>query len=80
MTWYVEIPKINGRFNLMLLAEQLDIRGFDDRVEYFDGGWQDKSMENAQPHLKFENEDDAIAYILAFGGELKRTIPVRPNE
>jgi hypothetical protein len=30
---------------------------------------------NLYPHLKFEREDDAIAYVLAHGGEITRSIP-----
>jgi hypothetical protein len=76
MTWYVKIPKINGRINFVLLAEQLGIRGFDDRVEYHEGGWEDNVLETTLPHLKFEFEDDAIAYILAYGGEISKTVPI----
>lgn len=77
MTWYVEIPKINGRFEFVDLVEKLNIKGFEDRVEYYSGGWADDMLETTQPHLKFENEDDALAYILAYGGAISRTVPVR---
>lgn len=76
MTWYVAIPRISGRFKFLEFAEQLGIRGFEDRVFYYDGGWADDILEVTRPHLKFEHKDDAIAYILAFGGKILTTVPV----
>jgi hypothetical protein len=77
MTWYVAIPKINGRFEFVEFVDKLRIRGFADRVFYYDGGWADDILEVTLSHLKFEHRDDAVAYILAFGGEILTTIPVR---
>lgn len=59
----------------MELAEKLKPKGFDDRVLYNEGGWADKSIHNIAPHLMFENEDDAIAYVLAYGGEVSKELP-----
>lgn len=75
--WYVAIPRLSGRKNFFELADKLQIRGFAERVEYSDGGWQDYMMHTVRPHLKFESEDDAIAYVLTFGGEISREIPIR---
>lgn len=75
--WYVAIDRINGRYRFAELADKLRIRGFEERVEYSEGGWQDYMMHTVQPHLKFENEDDALAYVLAFGGEISKEIPIR---
>lgn len=77
MTCYVQIPRINGRFDFVELVDKLNIRGFEDRVEYSEGGWRDYMMFTVQPHLKFENEDDALAYVLAFGGEITKSLPVQ---
>lgn len=75
--WYVTVPRINGRYTLIELAQRLQIRGIEDRVEYSDGGWQDHMLHTVLPHLRFEFEDDALAYILTFGGEISREIPIR---
>lgn len=77
MTWYVEIPAVNGRHEFLQLIVRLDERGFGDRVDYCQGGWFDTTPDSVQPHLKFENADDALAYVLAYGGELTKTIPIR---
>lgn len=75
MTVYVTIERINGRKGLADLAQKLLERGFDDTVEYNEGGWQDRSIETAYPHLKFINEQDAVAYVLAFGGVIHNKVP-----
>lgn len=49
-------------------------------VELCYGGWADKTPHTVLPHLKFENEVDAMAYILAHGGEYSNTIPVYNRE
>lgn len=77
MTCYVAIERINGRYDFVELVSKLQMRGFEDRVEYSEGGWQDYMMHTVQPHLKFDNEDDALAYVLAFGGEISKEIPIR---
>lgn len=79
MTWYVPIQRLNGRSEFLNLVEKLNVNGFGDRVEYYPGGWADNIVQLSTPHLKFENEDDALAYVLAFGGELSRTVPVNAN-
>ncbi len=75
MTVYVSIESAIGRFQLLSLAEKLIERGFGDRVEYNAGGWQDRSFGIIRPHLKFENHDDAMAYVLAFGGTVSSEPP-----
>jgi hypothetical protein len=75
MTVYVKIKRLNGRKDLVDLAEKLEPKGFYDRVEYNEGGWADRVIHNVAAHLKFENEDDAIAYVLAHGGEISHTLP-----
>ena len=77
MTWYVVIPPLNGRVGFVDLAEDLLNKGFEDRVEYFSGGWIDNMVTAVYPHLKFENEDDAIAYVLACGGTVTTKLPIR---
>jgi hypothetical protein len=74
--WYVQVDRLS-RNNFIDLVEKLQIRGFEDRVEYSEGGWQDYMMHTVQPHLKFDNEDDALSYVLAFGGEISKELPIR---
>jgi hypothetical protein len=75
MTIYVKIERLNGRNAFALLAWELQQKGFDDRVEYFQGGWMDKELDHIHTHLKFEEHDDALAYVLAYGGEISNEIP-----
>ena len=75
MTLYIQVEKINGRNGLAELAEKLSRLGFEDTVLYNEGGWQDNSIEIAHPHLRFENEQDAVAYVLAFGGRISKVLP-----
>jgi hypothetical protein len=77
MIWYVQIPKINGRTEFDELVKKLNIRGFEDRVEYHSGGWVDNELGTLYPHLRFQHEDDALAYVLAYGGEVSKMVPVR---
>jgi uncharacterized protein (DUF433 family) len=55
----------------------LEERGYDDRVEYCEGGWRDSSIDAVLPHLKFEDESDAIAYALLTGNTVSTTLPTR---
>lgn len=80
MTWYVAIPRVNGRINFFIMADMLRSKGFGDRVEYHEPGWMDLSPNRVLPHLKFEYEDDAIAYVLTFGGEMKESVPCLDNK
>jgi len=75
MTWYVAIKALNGRHDFARLAMDLEPLGFEDRVEYSGGGWQDQMVHNVLPHLKFEHQDDAIAYVLKFGGQAIQHLP-----
>ena len=75
MTVYVQVSKINGRYEFSNLAYRLKRLGFLDTVLYNEGGWQDISYEIVLPHLKFEDEQDATAYVLAFGGKVSKTVP-----
>ena len=75
MTVYVKIKRLNGRNDFLRLAWELQRKGFEDRVEYHQGGWEDKVVPKVAPHLKFENHDDALAYVLAYGGEVSKEIP-----
>lgn len=75
MTVFVKLGSHISRHGLVDLAENLLNKGFGDGVEYFGGGWADRSVLNIAPHLKFENEADAMAYVLAYGGEMCREVP-----
>jgi len=76
MEFYIQIAKLNGRSDFCELASKLDERGYSDRVEYHPGGWIDNKIHTVLPHLRFLNEDDAIAYVLSYGGNITRDIPV----
>ena len=74
MTWFIVVKPINGRNNFYNLISKIE-SNYGDRVEYHSGGWSDDNMAAVMPHLKFEFEDDAIAYSLTYGGIPQRTIP-----
>lgn len=72
---YVRINRINGRRDHADLGFWLNQSGVGE-VDYNEGGWCDNRMGNVAAHLKFENHEDAIAYVLANGGEVSKTIPL----
>ena len=76
MTYYVEIKPLNGRQDYYRLVKDLDDHGLTN-VEYFPGGWQDQVIYSVLPHLKFEDEEEALIYILAFGGKLSKELPIK---
>lgn len=76
MTYYIPISPIKRKIDFVNLAEKISINGFGDRVEYHRGGWEDHSISTVSPHLKFEYEDDAIAFSLAYGGVVQRDVPI----
>jgi len=78
MSFYVEVERINGRYGLAEISAKILDRGFEDRISYNEGGWYDTETTTVKPHLKFEHEDDALAYVLAFGGVISRKIPTIP--
>jgi hypothetical protein len=75
MTVYVRIKKLNGRQGHAELGTWLNQSGVGE-VDYFEGGWVDSIMPVVAPHLKFDIEEDAMAYVLAHGGEISNTLPV----
>jgi hypothetical protein len=77
MIYYIRIKKLNGRRDFVELAEKLYDRGYDDRVEYHAGKEipYGQGLEGIDPHLKFNNEEDALAYVLAYGGTILTHIP-----
>lgn len=77
MMYYIAIDKINGRQEFFNLAADLDVRGYDDRVEYFGGGWDDMEISTVLPHLRFLREDDALAYVLTYGGHIVTEVPTQ---
>lgn len=76
MTVYIQIEPLNGRRSVYDLASKLETKGFGDGVEYNSGGWNDRQLGNIAPHLKFEDDEDAIAFVLAYGGKISKTLPV----
>ncbi len=75
--FYVAIPRINGRQDMLDLAQKLNSHGYGDNVEYNVGGWMDKEIHTVLPHLRFDEEQDAIAFVLTYGGVVSRTLPYR---
>lgn len=75
MSFYIKISRLNGRKDLLTLGDWLNRSGVA-AVEYFDGGWEDRSFDAMYSHLKFEREDDAIAYVLVHGGAYSLTPPM----
>ena len=49
MYYYVRIERINGRNDFYQLAHTLNKNGYEDRVEYFEGGWADNMICNQAP-------------------------------
>lgn len=74
MSFYVKIKRLNGRNDHADLGFWLNQSGVVE-VQYHQGGWADQCISNIHPHLKFENDGDAIAYVLVHGGEITRSIP-----
>ena len=73
--FYVRLKSaINGRNELRKYSELMATRGFID-VEYHLGGWDDMCIHNVWPHLRFQHEEDAIAYCLAVGNTYSTKIP-----
>lgn len=77
MTWYVEIPFVIGRTQFLELSEKIDSKELGENVEYNSGGWEDGSCNIVRPHLKFDELDDALIYVLSYGGEITKHIPVK---
>ena len=75
MTTYVKIDSHLSQHELVQLAEKLINKGFSGSIEYFSGGWTDSSVSNIAPHLKFNSEDEALIYVLTYGGEMSRDVP-----
>ena len=75
--YYIVIPRINSRLAFFELVKKLEERGYDDRVEYCDGGWADNEIQSVLSHLKFSNKEDALAYVLTYGGSVLTEIPLR---
>lgn len=67
--YYVAIQRLNGRRDFYELANLLDKRGYDNRVEYFEGD------EDVLPHLRFLDENDALVYCLTYGCAMSSGIP-----
>jgi len=78
MSFYVKIRRLNGRQDHALLGEWLNQSGVIE-VDYHEGGWADQCINNIHPHLKFEKEEDAMAWVLAHGGNYTTRIPEVKN-
>lgn len=76
MTHFVNIRPVNGRHDFFDLVNRLKAQGIED-AEYSAGGWVDGSLQVAEPHIKFAREDDALAFVLAYGGIYCTEKPMR---
>lgn len=76
MIYYIRIDRLNGRNDFSKLAENLASIGVIN-VEYNKGGWSDSVVSLAYPHLKFEDESEAIIYALKYGGEVTQSLPTK---
>lgn len=74
MSFYVRIRRLNGRNDHCRLADWVNRSGLG-AVDYNEGGWNDGMIHNAAPHLRFDLEEDAIAYVLANGGTYTTRVP-----
>ena len=74
MSFYVRATII-GRLDYLRLAAWLEQSGIGE-AEVIPGGWTDYSIETIAPHIKFDLEEDAMAYILSHGGEYSKTVPL----
>lgn len=74
MSFFVKIKKLNGRNDHAILGAWLNQSGVIE-IDYHEGGWADQCINNLYPHLKFEREEDAIAYVLAHGGFYTTLVP-----
>lgn len=75
MNYYIEITKLNSRREFYELAKKLEERGYADNVEYCGAEWADAQVWRVLPHLKFVNEEDALAYVLSYGGKILHEKP-----
>ena len=78
MSYYVQLH-LAGRGAYYQIAQWLDQSGVG-HAEYFGGGWMDNETDSIQPHLKFEREDDALAFVLAHGGTCSKEIPKKVSK
>lgn len=74
--YYVTICRLNGRQAFYQLAKQLEECGYGDRVLYCDGECDDATL----PHLRFDDEGDAVAYCLTHGCTYKTSMPIHYKE
>lgn len=73
MSTYVIIDRLYGRKDYLALNVWIAESG-SGLVEYANGGWYDHSNKPEPASLKFANETDAVAYVLANGGRIDNTL------
>lgn len=73
--YYVEIKRLNGRNDFYHLTRMMQERGYGDNVEYYQVEWSATTQDQILPHLRFLDEQDALAYCLTYGGTMSKTIP-----
>ena len=72
--YYVQIKRVNGRNHFYHLAKMIAERGYGDNVEYSPGNG-DVYRGHVLPHLRFLDEQDALAYCLTYGGTIRKSVP-----
>lgn len=78
MSFYVKIRRLYGSNDYARLGDWLVQSGIKE-VDYHKGGWADHHINNIHPHLKFEKEVDALAFVLTHGGVYTTKIPEDVN-
>lgn len=68
--YYVE-HHMQGRKDFYALVQFLNQRGYTDTVEYCSA----KDDKHCPPHLKFNDQADAVAFCLTFGGVVSKSVP-----
>lgn len=71
---YVRVEAGLGRTWFLKIAEWAEVSGCG-YVEHHSGGWLDDVVHLCEPHLRFDRREDALSYILVFGGTYTTTPP-----
>jgi len=77
MLYYVE-ASLHGRTKFCEFASWCAERNIID-AEYHQGGWVDHVVESVEPHIKFTNMEDAIAYALTIGASVSLKVPIKSS-
>ncbi len=71
MNWFIKVPQINGRIDWYSIVKLLEFMG---NVEYHPGEKTNSGL-IIYPHLKFDDEHDALAFSLKSGSTISTHVP-----